>query len=887
MAIPLTEEEEKYLLAETAATGPAPLTPEEQAFADGEEYVAPVASTVENIRHAAGGPIQGMFDAADLPSAIGQGIDAVEGYMPEGLQEWGRKISPVTAGAIDMFQEAAKREGPISEKPGLKQAKAFLAPEYEGAAPWAEATRTFGEWAGPGLGANLVKQGTKAIPKALQNARADIFAGTGAAGGQYVGEEYAESGTAGELIGGVTALIAAVATGKRGGLSKVQAQALADIEDQFDNPAEVIAEVRRRYGAGEKGTVADLAQDQQGVFELEELVGQTPGVRRQQNAVAGDRIQQIYDETLAPLGNADRELAPMAAEQAIETQVRQSATQTGAREAQITAEEAAQQQGLAQARKAAEGQVTAARAAQKLADEEAQAAATAVNPNRTTVEASESFSANRKKARDAFVEEVRAPAWKAVDEGPPLSTRAVRKSGKKFLDAMDPDDAADLLDHPVYGKLIKRISKWGDTVAPGVVTRLISRMKSEMNAADKFGWPERQLDDFVGVLEDELATPGSLYEKARAASAEEFKRFEPGRTKGVARADEAETEIARLGTRGDQGAATARLSQEAGVPAADRDLYDYVLKQATDQGGNITQDFLDSYRGIIDKMPAEDQAKLQRLVNTRGTQGTALTQTKAAQAEADDVARTTAREGKGLEQAANADRKSAGRVGDQREKVIKAQPLNRLAEKARGTVKDLVNKPDNLPDLKTLVAEIDELGQLDSFKALIRDNLEEQLFVKTAKTKAARKKAYESFEKVKDNLVKSGVLSSDQADEMSELLARADTAGLRQAARASSLTKEASEAVDVASSGTGAAILATLPNSVNTLMIGSTVRRSLRRLLHGKVTKRRLAAISDYTTNPGKYLEGLDQATTPEEVQRLFLTQLVGAGQAAELMTGE
>jgi hypothetical protein len=890
---PLTEEEKRFLSGAGDTPTVEPLTPQEQAFMGGEEYVAPVATTGENVQHVLGGFGQAAVDTIDMGSNVSELASAASPWIPDVVKDTFRKVSPITAGMLDLSQAREEIVGRSSDTPGLKQAKEALTKEMPGAAPWAEYARTAAEWGAGGLAKvpKLVTSTLESLPNALRNIAPDFAAAAGASGGQAATEWLGGDGDLGELGGGVAGILLALKTGRFDSLTKAERQSLDDITAQFDSPEQAIASIEQRLAADEIGTVGDLSRSQ-GVIDLETAVNQMPATRRTAANVADRRAQQVYEDTLDPLQTgADATQAPYAAEKAIAEDVR-LAEAANTRAKTVEAERVAGEQSvLTQARQQAEAQATQARGtatAAETAAEEARVAAIPMKDGqpRTTVEASESYAANRKEGRADYVKDIRKPAWDAVDEGPPLVTREVRRAGKKFLDEMDPDDAADLLDDPSYGKLIKRIAKWGDTVKPAVVTRLISRMKKEINDADRFGWAEQQMDDFVKVLEDELATPGSLYEKARAASKEEYARFEPGRTRKVARANEPETELQRMGTQGDKGASTVNLSNKAQVPAADRDLYDFILAEASRKGENITPDFLAQYEGAIDRMPAADKAKLQALVGTKGARESALKQARAAQDTADTQARTSTRGIDALDTELTAETnrldKSLGRF----EEGVKGDARGQFSTKANTTVDRLLKDPDGADELKALMGDMRDIAQVDSFKTTVKDRLEQMLFDAPADIQS-KAGAYNDFLKMKDNLVEAGVLTQADADRMTAALERTKSLGLRKAARAADVTAGATEHNKLLASGLGAGFLAFLPASVNTLMIGGAVRRSLNNMLQGKVTVKRVAALEKYLKDPEKYIKAMAEAKTSKEAQSMLLTELVGAGQAAEIMAGE
>jgi len=182
------------------------------------------ATTTQNIRQGLGGPVQAAAEVADMGFHLSEGMDVVGDYIPDAVKAAALKVSPVTTAALQSFMFRNLNAGQPTERPGLKQAKEVLAPEFEGASRWAKGGRTFGEWAAAGpfsMGRKLLQDSMAALPKALREAAPDLAAGTGAAGGQAIGEyiDPETGGDVGELIGGLTGLVTGIKTGKLEGLS--------------------------------------------------------------------------------------------------------------------------------------------------------------------------------------------------------------------------------------------------------------------------------------------------------------------------------------------------------------------------------------------------------------------------------------------------------------------------------------------------------------------------------------------------------------------------------------------------------------------------------------------------------------------------------------------
>ena len=887
---PMEDEEFAALEAKFGPTAAAP-TPE----APPEE-----ATTLENIRHVVGGIPQAAADTADMPYYISQGIDAVAGWLPDSVRRGFRDVSPVTAGAIDMFQMAANKEGQISEKPGLKQAKELLAAEQPGAAPWAEYGRTGLEW-GAGAIPKLVRGGIKNIPKNLpeniEAATPDIVMGTTAATGEVAGEYLSEGGgDVGELVGGFSGLILALRSGKTAGISKDQRVIMDALNEMYDNPEDAIAELRRRVEAGEIGSIGDLTREE-GIFDVENWTQKaTKQGRRQGRGTLKARMSQIYEDVTAPLRtDAASDVAPYRAKQQIDQELGEAIERTGEvkQKIQDTADTEiavleTERVGLNQASRQAE---EAAKTTQGQYD----AARTEADPGRTTVEISESLDSRLNRAEAAHETRKVRPAWAEFDAGPRVDTIPMRTDMETFLlsDTFTPASRKAFL--AAYPELQDIVGKWGKTTDPRDITDVIQDFKTIINEAAAGGKSSRhtvRLGELVDIMESGLSKTSDEYAAAVAATKEKHDRF-GGRVGDATSTAEPETTAATLGTQGDRGAATVRQVGEAQVPTADRDLFDYVLAEATKKGENITPEFLATYQGAIDRMPEVDRAKLETLIGAKGARDTALTQSVQAEQAAKVGGDRIPREQKGLAQASGREQATLDADLGRTETGLTGDTRGKFADKPNETVDSLLNSPDGAGELKILMDEMETLREVDSFKTLVKERMERVLFdlgtdpkTDTITSIASRGDAYRRFKDMQQNLVDGNVLTQADVKRMEEAIERTKTQDLRKASRAYDITQQADEHINLLASGGAAAILGPMPGAYS-LMVGGAIRRSLNSVLRGKLMAGRLDTLSDYLNNPEKYLADLDKLKTPEAIEREFLTRLIGAAQTAELIGGE
>ena len=887
MSLILTEEERKLLATRAPKRGPEKLTDAERRAMTGED-LAP-ATTTQNVRQALGGPVQGAADLVDMPFYLREMAKAADPYVPDLPDEKDGLVGSVVSSMRNAlvpsyFPDVMTGKAKTSELPGLKQAKEALAPEYENAAPWAEAARTFGIWAGPGTGARVIREGVKggvkALPRAFKNSRADIITGAGAAGGQGAGELLNdESGSAtGELIGGLTGLIYALKTGKMEGLTRAQEEVLRALDSQYDDRAQALADLENRMAEGEIGTLGDLTRSQ-GVMDIENMLGRNAVTRRNLARTSAAREQQIYDDTLEPLGTGDASTAPYATNQAINQERRSSQEATSRVLNDLESTAGVERAGLERSRKAAEDVLTDSQRAAQLAEDNLITASGAADPRRTTVEASESAMSRLDRAKKIFQKRTRLPAWRKFEAGP-VDTASVQLDQEAFASGLRPKQAEDL--QSTYGTLLDDLRSLDSNATAKDVQGVIADMKKAANAPNPAN-PRAQmlLTDLYKQLENNLADVNPAYRRAVAASKEEYERF-GGRVGDAMGSAEPEAALSGLGARGDMGAATTRQIGAAKVPTADRDLFDFVLAEAVKKGDNISDEFLAQYQGAINRMPPADKAKLEGLVSARAGRDSALKQATAAERTAERATRTTERQSTALEKSLRREQDQVTRTSEKQQEALTTNTRGRFAEDPDGVIDTLLRKTNGEQGLRELMDSMTDLRQVDSFKARVKDRLSEMLFEAPAGV-ASKGNAYKEFLKIKDRMVNSGVLTQADAARMEKALERTNSLGLRQAARANDITQKVGRHIGYLSSAGAAALLGPMPGAYS-LMIGGAIRRGLNEVLSMKVTNKRLMALDDYLNDPAKYLDDVKKAKTPEEAERLLLVQLVGASQAAAIM---
>ena len=197
--------------------------------------------------------------------------------------------------------------------------------------------------------------------------------------------------------------------------------------------------------------------------------------------------------------------------------------------------------------------------------------------------------------------------------------------------------------------------------------------------------------------------------------------------------------------------------------------------------------------------------------------------------------------------------------------------------------------PNSADSLSELQRVMNEAGSGSEFNALVGQAVVDMLDASKAGTRSSvLPKAARDVQRHITRLINSEILSPEQAEEVATFVERAVVQEYLAGGNARRLTEiELNEIERLATSmGAAAALRATTTGSTS-LIVGNAYQRFFRRLLKGESAKHSTNALMEMTSNPQKFLDIAAQAKTEDEIVRLFLTEIVGATQAAELMKEE
>lgn len=924
------------LNAMAADRGEEPISLESLQAAQNVGKPLPEPPTKEKAAHLFGSWGGGLLDIADMPYHISQAKEAVGGWIDKkapGVRDI-YNMHPVEMGKDWLFEqmEPGVLTGDVpatSVVPGLKQAREYseelkLTPEQLELAPGTAMAGKGMEWlgvpgisTGVGLTRSAIKGGTDALKQALpdagkQLAREAKVAGsmsTGAGLGSGLGQatDREEWGMFGELVGGVTGLVAALKTGKAANLSAAQEKMLNKLMEKFESPQEAIAALEEAVDKGEVGTLMDLTGSQN-IANVEAQLMSTEVGNEALTQTMNQRVDQIYDDTMDALNNdmpaggdrqqsvntarqtTDRKVAQIEAEGKTQlTQAREAADVAGDTERQIAGQE----------RQAADQRLKLAREA----EEEAARVRSDVDPGGRSDEYSGKVAGKYNAAETDHADTVSKPAWKAFDDGPKVDTIPMRTEVGAYLETLEKQALAQLLDE--FPALKGEIGSWPAAVPPSTFTDTIQDFKSAINEASVAGKSNRhtkRLGEIVAIMEESLTQASPEYRKAVAATNEGYNRFGPAYIGDVRKADKEvpETLVSNLGVAGDRGAATIRLIKQAEIAGVEDDLANFVKSRAV--ASKNLQDFLIENRAMLDGLDPTVRNDIVRLAEAEYAKDSALTQATAQSKLAETTSRNADTAQTNLQKALEAEEL---KIGNQTESLVESTRKSVTAQYGKGdeaadfVVQDILTTrdgPEKLAKLRDDLLEADAaqggVGNMDSFNARVNAQVEDQLFDvlenSAGKSREAYGDAIKKFRAMRRRLVQNELLSADDADRIDEVLAQLQTNVIRKkaVARVGDIVSAGDETTNLLSAFGATALLGRLPGAYN-LQLGGAARRYFQKGLEAEPTKRNIEALSKYLSDPKAFLAGIEKLDSNAAKEQFFLSKLLGNAQAAEILGGE
>lgn len=863
-----------------------------------EASKGPAPSFGKQAWHAAKGAPAGLvFEPLNMiPSAVNAASSAIEQGIPKAV---GAVYNFFADEPIDVQVEGEGARLPTTQDvPGVRQAEDLLASREfeEGVAPGADALRKGAEW-GSAIGPNLFR---KSLGSLTQRIAPDLVQGAGAASGSYLGDVYADSPIIGEMIGGVTAALA----GKpftTNAFNSAEGKAARFAKATMEDADQAIANTQEALARGEKGTVGDLSRDR-GALGVERATYQDPQTRWQYDDKAAERQQQIADELRLPTDGTPKANAQAAAGAEMEAQKAAIENARLAEEGALTAQSTtdlarlnATRQQAAAAEKAATDQATAATQAAKQAG---LPLATGQRPAQTAKAAQEAVSEWDK----AYEAAEATPAWNEFKAGPDVNVRPMYQdvnAALKTLRDENPREYAALVKR--YGGLLDEANAWkkGGAAAPADISGYLSDVRKAIEAS-RAGSPSGRGDNVDNVMkklrdgmEESIASDvNPLYRDAVAKTRELYQRFRSGPL-GDARSAEPELFMRSAGGAADEsGAVLARQVRDAagGDPAKLEVLADQMKAMAQREGG-VTDDFINKYADALEGLPPETKQQFMDLAAANRTKESALKQATEA-AKANKATQTAANsEERLLNRALEASQlktnsKAAGLQATRMKTVLAEYAADADATLNKLLKNEGLSNVQKADDLKVLTKYMDEAGQGDAFRVAVSDRLQALLAKATDGSVAIKPKAIGDFEKMRATLINSDILDRKKAADMSEALNRTKTIKERSQAVSREMTRQGNEWDNLVASGLAALSLSAMPGT-QTLLVGGAVRRMIRKYLQGNKKPAEVEALERLMLNPEEFLAAAKNAKTAEEAASMILTEVVGAGQVADILAGE
>ena len=916
-APPAPESEARY--AAMFGDNPAPDLPAE----------LPTPTPLQMAKHVGKGLVRGLADATiDLPGGIGQLDDALD--LPERLRGWAAPAAKLATDAMGANQDVPGVPG-MNSPLGLSLMALQKKPE-EGAprstgvlpdimkmtnllpaelvdtltgeefpreaAPLVDSLRTMATW------------GAAAPVNMLRNIsiKPDIYMGAGAAAGEYITDKMGGDSELGQLWG-VPALVAGLWRGKAGTTPRETVKALKVIDDLSTTnkdwagnviptirtpppagadpwlssvtpppPNQILETARAKVAAGERGTLADLTQDQ-GIANIEEAVSRmTPRGRERQAAVIAERQRQIADELRIPFGTGNANLASEAA--AADTARQLGVIDT---EAARLAQEATDATTVRAANGRAVADSATARAQADAAELAAEQAAVLRNQARVPVatdklpEQTSTELYGLVKAAENQLQATADDAWRAFDDSPPFNAKPVKASTDNVLDSLPPSDRAQF--DKAYPNLLESLDFPG-AVTPTSMTTMVAKLNAAIDSAvGANGAYKGTLVNLRNSVQDTIETINPVYSEARRLTRNVYERFKEGPL-GIARkvadpkkgnAPERYTTALKPGDI--PGVESARKLGDAGVLGTPKSMFEH-LKTLAELSGGADRKFLTKYRGWIGSLEGADAKKFTNYVEADTAAKTATDTAATAEKTAEKAAAAADREVNALSSTLNARKTEVAAKAEKLKKAVTASWVAQYGSSPNTTLRQLTGNLDNAPQLKALYKNMETRGQGESFRRAVGDHVEQQLLKGDTVQNMTLTKTLQD----------AGVLTPAELSNLQRATNKMKSVDQRKQAVRVVLDAGGDEAANLVASGGAAALMQFIPSGNASLTLTNALRRYLRYGITKAKGHAEIAKIEEFMMNPNRYIKAVDSAANQSQAAKKVLSSIVGAGNAAAII---
>jgi hypothetical protein len=855
------------------------LTPEEieefefRARAEAEQAAAPPQPAQPTEGEQVAGKYKDMF-----------ATEPTEPTMFQRTADVGAKMFETPRGMIDLPYTALKLSGALGEKMGIRgkgstdsmlglptTQREPLKSFFDGVTtprvnreenPLTRAVGTGLSWAMPMPVSKLSNIST--VPDALM--------GGGAAAGEYFG------GETGEAAGGIGGLIAGLLRGKimPSPVDKATRQA-EDFTTKIlgDRAEESVDRINtaKQGGKLDNLTLAD-ATDDPTMYAVEKTMASTPegsGLRQEIEQIVSKAEADTLAQASDVIPSAPSGAARLAADRKLEGGADALDATRDANVDELTAGLEAKKNTA----RALEGQM-----GRELSDSkdlvaalrsEADVAQGTVAGANTPVNASRSIFDEYSRLEENMNVPMKE-AYAKIKDAPKVDASPAVKAMDDFYDTLGLDKTDDANFIKKYKTQLKEIKSWSKKpVTPNEITAVVRDMKqkvSNLYANNNAKYSEKVANQVIKSLEDALNIPENVsgfsgFADATKAAKAKFDATLPEKIGDARRSNVPETFTNTVNYKGADGARTAVLAKQADDPAVLQGHFDVIAAEAREAGRfggkGVDDAFMQKHGGFLDEFPKES-AKYQKMADANRVAAAAAKEGATTQSALNKAVtasqKSTSAEIKGLADSV----KKLNDITDKAKKDLEKGAVEAYSKEPKDSLAILMTPKKEMQKGRTLT-ELNEWskaeGVNDAFKGDVKDTLMDRLFPEGGTgLRQATGTSAKAFKDIKDNFVKSDILTQKQADDVyAALKSNAGRQAAREAAGLTTVTyKVTPEQKRLAGIAAVAAVSSTgIPHAL--FAVGFTRRMIEQTMVNMKLSDAGKAKIAEFITDPEKYAE--------------------------------
>jgi hypothetical protein len=517
-------------------------------------------------------------------------------------------------------------------------------------------------------------------------------------------------------------------------------------------------------------------------------------------------------------------------------------------------------------------------------------------------------------AERAFQENVVNPAWKKFEAGPDVQVSVLNDAVKDALESFNEFEKKELIE--TFGKDIEGLNtalKQGQTTAsPETVKNWLSVLREKAyDVSDPVKGAtsqQRRLRDLITKVEDAFAAGNDAFREAKNQTATKYARFRGDRMTAARRGEPEQFTSRLIGSGPENAAIAARMLRNTEDPAIINQGFDALASRATARDGtvNVTDTFINDNRAILEALP-ENLAQPFYRANETGKAGARLEQaakraregaTATARTEGKAIGEATVQREGALKQALKAaeEATTAGR------REVEGLSKSRLAQFARDPATEvrklLSGGAENAQELERVTRLMDDAGELDAFRGLVREELDQKFlsgnyFDESGRLNdSVRPRDAREFQATVKRLEQAGTIDADQSNRIVDAFNRSMTLEQRAKSLSNYAAPNTGEFVDLIASGAAAALVGAL-SGTQTLLVGGAVRRNIKRYLQGKSYKREeVALLEQMVLDPETWIRELDnyaevsRMTDPDKIATAMFRPLERFGRLGQITAG-